>query len=436
VRLYNKELSATDTTKLPALVDCKRGFGLATEVLAAIVLLVLLGATVWGQTAGSGLISGTLTDPRGGVVPGVTVTIKNTDTGIVRTVSTNGVGLYNAPFLQPGHYEVAASKTGFAKVVRPDVNLQVGQTLTVDLALPLQTASEAVTISAEGALVDTEKTELSQVVTEAAVSNLPIAGRRWDSFVLLTPNVTTDGTSGLVSYRGVSGLYNSNTVDGANNNQAFFSEARGRANSGAYVYSMDSMQEYQVTLEGETLSLPEPFIVIATQNPIEYEGTFPLPEDQLDRFMVKLSIGYPRPEEEDEILKRRAERKKDIVAINAIISPETFLGMRAATEEVYVDPDVRRYMVDLAAKSRFHRQVAVGISPRGSLALLKLTRAWAAIQGRSYVVPDDVKQFIQPALAHRIILDPSLWDVKKSENTVIAEISQSVSVPVLKSENE
>jgi MoxR-like ATPase len=176
--------------------------------------------------------------------------------------------------------------------------------------------------------------------------------------------------------------------------------------------------------------------VIATQNPIEYEGTFPLPEAQLDRFMVKLSIGYPRPEEEDEILKRRAERKKDIVAINAIISPETFLGMRAATEEVYVDPDVRRYMVDLAAKSRFHRQVAVGISPRGSLALLKLTRAWAAIQGRSYVVPDDVKQFIQPALAHRIILDPSLWDVKKSENTVIAEISQSVSVPILKSENE
>ena len=199
---------------------------------------------------------------------------------------------------------------------------------------------------------------------------------------------------------------------------------------------LEAMQEYQVTLEGETLSLPEPFIVIATQNPIEYEGTFPLPEAQLDRFMVKLSIGYPSPEEEDEILKRRAERKKDIVAVNAIISPETFLMMRAATEEVYVDPDVRRYMVDLAAKSRFHRQVAVGISPRGSLALLKLTRAWAAIQGRSYVVPDDVKQFIQPALAHRIILDPSLWDVKKSENTVIAEISQSVSVPVLKSENE
>ena len=199
---------------------------------------------------------------------------------------------------------------------------------------------------------------------------------------------------------------------------------------------LEAMQEYQVTLEGETWVLTEPFIVIATQNPVEYEGTFPLPEAQLDRFIVKLSIGYPTPEEEDEILKRRTERQTDIVALQAIISPETFLEMRAAVEGVYVDPDVRRYMVDLAAKSRYHRQVAVGVSPRGSLALLKLTRAWAAIQGRKYVVPDDVKHFIQPALAHRIILDPSLWDTKKSENTVIAEITKSVSVPVIKSEYE
>ena len=195
---------------------------------------------------------------------------------------------------------------------------------------------------------------------------------------------------------------------------------------------LEAMQEYQVTLEGDTLALPEPFIVVATQNPIEYEGTFPLPEAQLDRFMVKLAIGYPSPEEEDEILKRRAERKQDVVALGSIISPETFLKMRAAVEEVYVDPDVRRYMVDLVAKSRSHRQVAVGVSPRGSLALLKLTRAWAAIQGRNYVVPDDIKQFVQPALAHRIILDPSLWDTRKSENSMIAEIVLSVAVPVLK----
>jgi MoxR-like ATPase len=196
---------------------------------------------------------------------------------------------------------------------------------------------------------------------------------------------------------------------------------------------LEAMQEYQVTLEGETLPLPDPFIVIATQNPIEYEGTFPLPEAQLDRFIVKLSIGYPCPEEEDEILKRRAERKKDVVVLREIISPETLLAMRATVEGVYVDPDVRRYMVDLVAKSRSHHQVAVGVSPRGSLALLKLTRAWAAIQGRNFVLPDDIKQFIQPTLAHRIILDPSLWDDKRSENKVMTEVTRSVSVPVLNS---
>ena len=199
---------------------------------------------------------------------------------------------------------------------------------------------------------------------------------------------------------------------------------------------LEAMQEYQVSLEGETLALAEPFIVIATQNPIEYEGTFPLPEAQLDRFVVKLSIGYPTPEDEDEILKRRAERKKDHVNLQAIISPETFLEMRAAVEGVYVDPDVRRYMVDLAVKTRNHQQIVVGASPRGSLALLKLARSWAAIQGRNFVVPDDVKQFIQPSLAHRIILDPSLWDVRRSENNMIEEVTHIVPVPVLNPENE
>jgi MoxR-like ATPase len=199
---------------------------------------------------------------------------------------------------------------------------------------------------------------------------------------------------------------------------------------------LEAMQEYQVTLEGETQSLPDPFIVIATQNPIEYEGTFPLPEAQLDRFIVKLSVGYPSADEEDEILKRRAERRQDQFDLQAIITPETFLAMRAAVESVYVDADVRRYMVDLTARTRSHRLVTVGASPRGSLALLKLARAWAAIQGRNYVVPDDVKQFIQPVLAHRIIPDPSLWDIRKSENSIIDEVAQTVPVPVLKSQDE
>ncbi|CAG0933136.1 hypothetical protein TFLX_02933 [Thermoflexales bacterium] len=199
---------------------------------------------------------------------------------------------------------------------------------------------------------------------------------------------------------------------------------------------LEAMQEYQVTLEGASLALPSPFIVIATQNPIEYEGTFPLPEAQLDRFMVKLSIGYPRPEEEEEILQRRAERKQDNVALQAVITPEVFLAMRAAVEEVYIDPDVRRYMVDLTSGTRRHPQVVVGVSPRGSLALLKLARAWAAIQGRDFVVPDDVKLFARPALAHRLVLDPNLWGSNKTENAVIDQVMSAVRVPVIQGVHE
>jgi MoxR-like ATPase len=199
---------------------------------------------------------------------------------------------------------------------------------------------------------------------------------------------------------------------------------------------LEAMQEYQVTLEGDSLALPSPFIVIATQNPIEYEGTFPLPEAQLDRFMVKLSIGYPSPDEESEILKRRTERKHDAVDLQAVITPETFLAMRAAVEAVYIEPDVRRYIVAMVAASRRHRQVAVGASPRGSLALLKLARAWAALQGRDFVIPDDVKEFIQLALVHRLVLEPSLWGTPHTENAIITEVAASVAVPVMRLSHE
>lgn len=194
---------------------------------------------------------------------------------------------------------------------------------------------------------------------------------------------------------------------------------------------LEAMQEYQVTLEGESLPLPDPFIVIATQNPIEYEGTFPLPEAQLDRFIVMLSVGYPTRDEEDEILRRRAERRQDIVPLHPVVTPETFLAMRSAVEGVFVHPDVRRYMVDLAATTRNHRQVVVGVSPRGSLALLKLARAWAAIQGRDFVIPDDIKVFTRPALSHRIVLDPSLWGSKNTAGTIIDNVVAALPVPVL-----
>jgi len=194
---------------------------------------------------------------------------------------------------------------------------------------------------------------------------------------------------------------------------------------------LEAMQENQVTLGGETMKLPAPFIVIATQNPIEYEGTFPLPEAQLDRFITKLSVGYPTPEEEQEILRQRRERQQDEFDLRQVTDAQRLLEMRQEVEKVYVDPDIERYIVDLVNETRQNRQVAVGASPRGSLALLKLARSRAAAQGRDYVLPDDVKLFAEPALVHRLILEPDLWMKRHAAEDVIGTIINSVPVPVI-----
>jgi MoxR-like ATPase len=194
---------------------------------------------------------------------------------------------------------------------------------------------------------------------------------------------------------------------------------------------LEAMQEGQVTLEGETMRLPVPFIVIATQNPIEYEGTFPLPEAQLDRFIMRLAVGYPSPEEEQEILKRRRERQRDEFDLAQVTNADELLQMRQVVEGVHMDVDVERYIVALVVETRTRRQVAVGASPRGSLALLKLARAWAALQGRDYVLPDDVRLFVVPALAHRLILEPDLWMKQHAADEILASIVASVPVPVV-----
>jgi outer membrane receptor protein involved in Fe transport len=218
-----------------------------TWLRAALLCLTLacLCATLSAQTTGAGTITGTISDPTGGVVPGAAVTVKNTATGTEQPLATNAAGIYVAQFLQPGAYDITVTKQGFAKTVRTGLTVQVGQVVTVNFALTVQTTSEAVTVSGDASLVDTEKTEMSQVVSQTEKENLPIAGRRWEGFALLTPNVTTDGGTGLVSYRGISGLYNQSSVDGTNNSQAFFSETKGRTTL-FYVYSMDSIQEFQV----------------------------------------------------------------------------------------------------------------------------------------------------------------------------------------------
>jgi len=192
---------------------------------------------------------------------------------------------------------------------------------------------------------------------------------------------------------------------------------------------LEAMQESQVTIGGETHPLPPPFIVVATQNPIEYEGTFPLPEAQLDRFIMRLSIGYPDRAAEVEVLRRRRERREDDIVLEAITSREELLEMRSAVEQVIVDPDIENYIVELVAKTRSDSNVYVGSSPRGSLALLKLARSSAALDGRDYVLPDDVKDFAVPALAHRLILSPELWSKRVTPQHVVEGILHVLPVP-------
>jgi len=192
---------------------------------------------------------------------------------------------------------------------------------------------------------------------------------------------------------------------------------------------LEAMQESQVTLEGETHRLPGPFMVIATQNPIEYEGTYPLPEAQIDRFLMRLSIGYPTKDGEKEILRRRRARKVDEVAIDPVSDPSRILEMQAAIEEVHVDPDIENYIVSIVQETRKHGQVEVGASPRGSLALMKLSQASAAISGRDFVLPDDVKDVAIPALAHRLILKPDPWIKGIKTQVIVEKVLSTVPVP-------
>ena len=192
---------------------------------------------------------------------------------------------------------------------------------------------------------------------------------------------------------------------------------------------LEGMQEGQTTLEGTTYTLPEPFVVMATQNPIEYEGTYPLPEAQMDRFIIRLEMGYPSKKGEVEILKRRAARKSDEFMAEKVIDRETLKQMQMAVENVHVEDSIMSYMVDIVEHTRRDTQVEVGASPRGSLALLKLSRAVAAMNGRDYVIPDDVKEITVEALAHRVVLKPGPWIKGVKTTSIIEDILRDVPVP-------
>jgi MoxR-like ATPase len=192
---------------------------------------------------------------------------------------------------------------------------------------------------------------------------------------------------------------------------------------------LEAMQERQVTIEGVTHQLAPPFLVLATQNPIEYEGTYPLPEAQLDRFLLRIGVGYPERDQEWEVLERRLERAADEVELDPVVGRDELLEMQRAIEQVHVDRSVGLYMVDLVSATRSANGVQVGASPRGSLALLKLSRCRAAVEGRDYITPDDVKGVAVPALAHRLALRPELWVQRLRPDDIVLELLDSVPTP-------
>ena len=194
---------------------------------------------------------------------------------------------------------------------------------------------------------------------------------------------------------------------------------------------LEAMQERQTTLEGETYPLDHPFLVLATQNPIEYEGTYPLPEAQIDRFIMRLSVGYPNEAEETEILNRMQHGEIHDIKIDKVVSPTHIIEMQKAIQDVYIDADVQNYIVKLVQTTRNDPRIEVGISPRGSIALFKLSKAHAAFYGRDFVVPDDVKNVAVPALAHRVILKPEARVRGVKPDNIINEILNQIPVPVV-----
>jgi MoxR-like ATPase len=192
---------------------------------------------------------------------------------------------------------------------------------------------------------------------------------------------------------------------------------------------LEGMQERQVTVDGTTYSLARPFLVLATQNPIEYEGTYPLPEAQLDRFLLRIGVGYPSRDDEWKVLEQRQERKSDEIELDPVIDAPTLTALQRAIEDVHVSESVGLYIVDLVTATRAHAHVQIGASPRGSLAVLKLARCKAAVAGRSFATPDDVKAVAVAALAHRLMLRPEVWVQRIRREAVVQDCLESVPTP-------
>jgi MoxR-like ATPase len=246
--------------------------------------------------------------------------------------------------------------------------------------------------------------------------------------IQFTPDLLPSDVTGL-------NIYNQKRQDfefrpGPVLNQVLLADEINRATPRTQSSLLEAMQERQITVDGETCPLPRPFIVIATQNPIELEGTFPLPEAQLDRFLMQLRLGYPSAEEEDEIL-RRYQRSDPLIDLRAVATAQDVLELQRQVRDIHVSTDVRNYVLQVARTTREHEAVDLGVSPRGTMALFKASQALAALRNRDYVIPSDVQHLCPPILAHRIHISPRIRLRGRTPAQVVAEITDTVPVPVV-----
>jgi MoxR-like ATPase len=244
--------------------------------------------------------------------------------------------------------------------------------------------------------------------------------------IQFTPDLLPSDVTGVSIYNQKSGEFEFRP--GPIVAQVVLADEINRATPKTQAALLEAMEEQQITVDGVTHELPPPFMVLATQNPIEYEGTFPLPESQLDRFMLRVHLGYPGRDEEMEVLDRQ-QRVHPIDSLSSVTDAEQLAEVQRAVREIFVDTMIRRYIVELAAATRSHPDVYVGASPRASLALYRSSQAWALLRGRDYVTPDDVKALAVAAFSHRMIVQPAARAKDVSGRTIVEDITATVPVP-------
>lgn len=247
--------------------------------------------------------------------------------------------------------------------------------------------------------------------------------------IQFTPDLMPSDITGVSVYNQQSGDFEFKV--GPIINQIIMADEINRTSPKTQSSMLEVLEEHQVTVDGKTYKVPEPFMVLATQNPIEYEGTFPLPEAQLDRFMMKISVGYPEPDDEKAIL-RRFKTENPINSLQPVVSSDDILEIQGIVREIYVDESIDDYIVNIVKATRENHDIQLGSSPRGSLALFRSAQAWAVINGRDYVLPDDVKGLVRSVLGHRLIVKPETRLQGLTSEDVLTNILKQVHIPIVK----